>query len=62
MDLPSYIFVITMLLPVFGGEVKAHFHLASMESCERFRHVVAREMAQMTMKAIIGPCVEARDV
>ena len=51
-----------MLLPVFGGEVKAHFHLNSMENCERFRHVVAREMAQMTMKAIIGPCVEARDV
>ena len=60
MDLPSYVFVLTMLLPVFGGEVKAHIHLSDMESCERFRHVVAREMAQMTMKATVSPCVEER--
>jgi hypothetical protein len=54
--LTAFVFVITMNIPDFGGDVTATMQAPTYEDCQRFHGVVARTMPDMGVKYTLGEC------
>lgn len=40
----TYFFILTLILPVFGGPVDMTFRFSTLDGCERFRVIVERKL------------------
>lgn len=52
----TFAFVVTLLLPVFGGEVKITAEAPTHAGCVALRRTLDREMRSMGMKFTITEC------
>ena len=55
--LTAFVFVITMTIPNFGGDVTATMQAPTFQDCERFHRAVANAMPDMGVKYTLGECV-----
>jgi len=52
----TWVFVISLLLPSFGGDVRVTFTAADEESCWKLRKVIVRTMESYTIRHRITDC------
>lgn len=55
----AFAFVVSLVLPTFGGPVDVEFRVATLDGCERLRRVVVRQMSDWTMRFEATECKES---
>jgi len=52
----TWIFLITLLLPSFGGPVLVRAELTDEASCHKFRKAAIRQLESMRSSAVVSEC------
>ena len=54
----TFFFILTLLMPSFGGPVHITIETQTLAGCEKFQRLVRKQMGQLLMRYDVTPCIE----
>ena len=54
----TWVFLITLAMPSFGGPVLVRAELTSEAACQKFRKVAVQQLENMRSTAVVSECVQ----